>query len=121
MADGFRPGNISSDLHLYNVEGPVFDQVTTISKFMWLGMSLYDVIALTTAETAKTMGVQERLGTLNVGAVGDATITRVDEGSFKAHRLVRTLGHVSPQADSRSDRQERTNLQTLAPWHIDTT
>ena len=38
MADGFRPGNISSDLHLYNVEGPVFDQVTTLSKLMWLGM-----------------------------------------------------------------------------------
>ena len=83
MADGFRPGNISSDLHLYNVEGPVFDQVTTLSKLMWLGMSLYDVIALTTAETAKTMGVEDRLGTLKVGAVGDATIARTDEGSFR--------------------------------------
>ena len=83
MADGFRPGNISSDLHLYNVEGPVFDQVTTLSKLMWLGMSLYDVIALTTAETAKTMGVEDRLGTLKAGAVGDATIARIEEGSFK--------------------------------------
>ena len=82
LADGFRPGNISSDLHLYNVAGPVFDQVTTVSKLMWLGMSLYDVVALTTAETAKTMGVADRLGTLMVGAVGDATITRIDEGSF---------------------------------------
>ncbi len=82
MADGFRPGNISSDLHLYNVEGPVFDQVTTLSKLMWLGMSLYDVIGLTTVETAKTMGVQDRLGTLKAGAVGDATIARIDEGSF---------------------------------------
>ena len=83
MADGFRPGNISSDLHLYNVEGPVFDQVTTLSKLMWLGMSLYDVISLTTVETAKTMGVKDRLGTLKAGAVGDATIARIDEGSFK--------------------------------------
>ena len=83
MADGFRPGNISSDLHLYNIEGPVFDQVTTISKLMWLGMSLYDVIGLTTVETAKTMGVHDRLGTLKAGAVGDATIARIDEGSFK--------------------------------------
>lgn len=83
MADGFRPGNISSDLHLYNVEGPVFDQVTTLSKLMWLGMSLYDAIGLTTVETAKTMGVHDRLGTLKVGAVGDATIARIDEGSFR--------------------------------------
>ena len=50
---------------------------------MWLGMSLYDVIALTTGETAKTMGVHDRLGTLKVGSVGDATIARIDEGSFK--------------------------------------
>lgn len=83
LADGFRPGNISSDLHVYNIEGPVFDQVTTISKFIWLGMSLYDVVALTTAETAKTMGLQDRLGTLRAGAVGDATVTRLDEGAFE--------------------------------------
>ena len=102
LADGFRPGNISSDLHVYNVEGPVFDQVTTVSKLMWLGMSLYDVISLTTAETARTMGLGDRLGTLKAGAVGDATITRLDEGSFKFTdsygRSVtsrRKLGHVA--------------------------
>ena len=37
LADGFRPDNISSDLHVYNIEGPVHDQVSVLSKFMHLG------------------------------------------------------------------------------------
>src|SRR4029077_21238201 len=34
------PGTISSDLHQYNVYGPVFDLATTLSKFLHLGLSL---------------------------------------------------------------------------------
>lgn len=39
-AQDFTPTTISSDLHVYNVNGPVFDLVTTISKFLMLGMPL---------------------------------------------------------------------------------
>lgn len=108
LAEGFNPGNISSDLHVYNIEGPVFDQVTTISKFMWLGMSLFDVIRLTTSETARTMGVDDRLGTLKVGAVGDATVLRLDEGKFtftdsygKSVTSRKKLNHVKTIKDGR--------------------
>ena len=82
LADGFYPGNISSDLHVYNVEGPVFDQVTTISKFMWLGMSLYEVIRLTTETTAQTIGRSDKLGTLKPDSIGDAAILSLDCGRF---------------------------------------
>ena len=82
MSQGFLPGNISSDLHIYNIEGPVFDQLTTLSKFIHLGMALEDVIRLSTETTADTMGVGGRLGTLRVGAEGDVTIMRLDEGRF---------------------------------------
>ncbi|MBE3135681.1 MAG: amidohydrolase/deacetylase family metallohydrolase, partial [Acidobacteria bacterium] len=34
------PGTISSDLHQFNVAGPVFDLATTLSKFLLLGLSL---------------------------------------------------------------------------------
>ncbi len=81
LSEGFDPGNISSDIHIYNIEGPVFDQVTTISKFMWLGMSLEDVVRLTTESTARIIGA-DGLGSLKAGAVGDATIMRRDEGKF---------------------------------------
>jgi dihydroorotase len=52
LAQGFFPGNVSSDLHRYNVDGPVFDQVTTLSKFLHMGMPLPEVVRLSTAATA---------------------------------------------------------------------
>ena len=82
FARGFFPGNVSGDLHRYNADGPVFDQVTTLSKFLHMGMPLPEVVRLSTAATAKTMGIAERLGTLKAGAVGDATVLRMDEGGF---------------------------------------
>lgn len=82
LAQGFYPGNISSDLHAYNIEGPVHDQVTTLSKFLHLGLSLDNVIRLSTETTARTMGLANKLGTLKVGAEGDVTILRLDEGRF---------------------------------------
>ena len=81
LSQGFDPGNISSDIHIYNIAGPVFDQVTTISKFMWLGMSLEDVVRLTTESTARIIGA-DGLGSLKPGSVGDAPIMRRDEGKF---------------------------------------
>ena len=37
LADGFRPDSISTDLHRFNVAGPVHDLATTMSKFLLLG------------------------------------------------------------------------------------
>ena len=39
------PGTISSDLHQFNIHGPVFDLATTLSKFLHLGLTLEQVIA----------------------------------------------------------------------------
>ncbi len=82
LSQGFYPNNISSDLHVYNIEGPVFDEVSVLSKFVWLGMSISDVIRLSTEATAQTMGVGGGLGTLSVGAEADVTLLRLDEGRF---------------------------------------
>ena len=82
LAQEFFPDNISSDLYNSNVEGPVFDQITTLSKFLWLGIPLYEVIRRSTETTARIMGLEDSLGTLKVGAEGDVTILRLDEGSF---------------------------------------
>ena len=102
LSQGFHPNNISSDIHAYNIEGPVFDQVSVLSKFMWLGMSMSDVIDLSTSATARTMGLGDQLGTLRTGAEGDVTLLRVEEGRFTftdaAGRSVtaeRRLSHVT--------------------------
>ena len=37
LAQDLLPGTISSDLHQFNIHGPVFDLATTLSKFLHLG------------------------------------------------------------------------------------
>ena len=44
MAQGFEPDTISSDVSTISVEGPVFDLVTTMSKFLHFGMPMYEVV-----------------------------------------------------------------------------
>jgi len=82
LAHDFLPDTISSDVSTISVEGPVFDLVTTMSKFLHFGMSLYDVIRCTTQVPAQVMGLGEGLGTLRPGAIGDVTIMSLDEGEF---------------------------------------
>lgn len=81
LAEGFAPDTISSDVHALCINGPAFDQVTTMSKFLVLGMSLRDVIAASTVNAAQALGRPE-LGTLKPGSPGDASILSLREGSF---------------------------------------
>jgi dihydroorotase len=81
LANGFEPDTISSDIHTLCIEGPAFDQVTTLSKFLCLGMPLDRVIASTTVNAAMAMKRPE-LGTLKVGSIGDVTLLRLEEGRF---------------------------------------
>lgn len=81
MANGFYPDTISSDIHTVCIDGPAFDQVTTLSKFLCLGMDLKDVIAASTVNCGTALQRPE-YGSLRVGALGDATIISVKEGAF---------------------------------------
>ncbi len=82
LAQGILPDTISSDLHVYNINGPVFDLATTISKFLLLGLSLDDALRKTTTIPAKVMGYEDVLGTLKVGSVADIAIFELAEGDF---------------------------------------
>jgi dihydroorotase len=82
MAQDFLPDTISSDLHAHNVHGPVFDLVTTVSKFLMLGMPLQDALLRVTANPAETVCMPGRIGTLRVGAEGDAVVLDPREGRF---------------------------------------
>jgi dihydroorotase len=81
LANGFYPDTISSDIHKLCIDGPAFDQVTTMSKFLCMGMSLPDVVAASTVNAAMALRRPE-LGSLKVGSAGDATIIKVREGQF---------------------------------------
>jgi dihydroorotase len=81
IANGFYPDTISSDIHALCINGPAFDQVTTLSKFLCMGMPLPDVIGATTVSAAMALKRPE-LGTLKPGNIGDATILSVHKGEF---------------------------------------
>lgn len=81
LANGFLPDTISSDIHLLCIDGPAFDQVTTLSKFLCLGVPLPEVIRRSTVNAAMALKRPE-LGTFKTGAVGDATLLEIEEGQF---------------------------------------
>jgi len=90
LEQGLPPWTISSDLHTYNLNGPVFDLATTASKFLHLGMSLEDVLARITARPGKVLsgvlgresGFDGQPGTFETGAWGDAVVFKTETGSF---------------------------------------
>jgi dihydroorotase len=82
LANGFLPDVISSDVHILSINGPAFDLLTTMSKFLVLGLDLPTVIHLSTSNAASAIRKPE-LGTLKPGSVGDASILELRDGSFE--------------------------------------
>ncbi|MEY4682543.1 MAG: amidohydrolase/deacetylase family metallohydrolase [Alphaproteobacteria bacterium] len=82
LANGFLPDVISSDVHILSINGPAFDLLTTMSKFLVLGLDLPTVIRLSTSNAASAIRKPE-LGTLKPGSVGDASILELRDGSFE--------------------------------------
>ncbi len=82
IENGFYPDTISSDVHSLCIEGPAYDQVTTLSKFLSLGMPLPEVIRASTQTPARAVR-REELGSLTPGTVGDASVLRIEKGEFE--------------------------------------
>ncbi len=89
LGQGLLPGTISSDVHQFNVQGPVFDLATTVSKFLHLGLSLEEAVRRVTANPAQVFGRLNQLGTLREGAEADIAVFALDDGEF---RLTDALG-----------------------------
>jgi dihydroorotase len=81
LEQGFPPDTISSDVHAHNVNGPVFDQPTTLSKLLHLGMSLPDVVRATTVAPAAALRRADRLGSLAPGREADVTVLELVGGA----------------------------------------
>lgn len=121
LRQGVLPQTISSDLHAYNVNGPAFDLATTISKFLHLGLSLEEAVRKVTATPAQTLGMADRIGTLRVGAWGDAVAFELQEGEFRfedSHGEVRTgRQKIVPKVVVRGGRVYRERLGAAVAHH----
>ena len=87
---GFRLNTISTDLHRLCVEGPVFDMLTTMSKFLHGGMTISDIVAASTSAPARAIRRQDSLGSLAVGRRADVAVFRIEQGAYD---YVDAFGH----------------------------
>jgi dihydroorotase len=77
---GCRPDTISSDIHVASGNSPGIPYLPNVmSKFMALGFSLEEVVALATSAPAKIINRAPKIGTLQLGAPGDVAIMELVE------------------------------------------
>jgi dihydroorotase len=111
LDQGLLPGTISSDIHAWNVAGPVYDLATTASKFLHLGLPLPEVVRRVTATPAGCIGMAGEIGTLAVDATADVTLLRLVEGEWRfsdSHGLEEVGGQrLEPVAVIRAGRLHR--------------
>jgi dihydroorotase len=76
IAAGFAPDTISTDVHIRNIRGPVYDLSTTMTKLLACGMPLEKVIAGVTTAPSQILQLNDWCN-LN-GHLDRATLFRVD-------------------------------------------
>ena len=81
LKSDFLPDVISSDVHALSIDGPAYNLVHTMSKFLALGVPVREVIRASTINAARAVRLEDR-GTLVPGMLGDATLLTVEEGEF---------------------------------------
>jgi dihydroorotase len=107
----FWPDTISTDLHQGSMAGPYlvedqeliqrvrgdgsphFTLLTVMTKFLFLGMPLSDVIRAVTIRPAELIGMADQIGSLRPGAIADVAILEIASGAhdlFDIHGLKRT-------------------------------
>ncbi|MBI3682911.1 MAG: amidohydrolase family protein, partial [Acidobacteria bacterium] len=80
---GFVADSISTDIYNLNINGPVYDMPTTMSKLLHLGLSFDEVLLRSTANPARVINRVPLLGTLAAGAPADIALLRIEEGAFE--------------------------------------
>lgn len=89
---GHLPDVISSDIHQFSIQGPLFDLPTCMSKFLAIGMTLPQVVEAATTKPAAVLGMQNEIGTLKPGALADVALFNVEQGSFTFYDI-----HMNPR------------------------
>ncbi len=90
MEQGFISDVISTDLHTGNINGPVYDLPTTLSKLMHLGLTLEQVIEKSTFNAAKTIKRENQLGNLILGTTADIAVLELHDGKFEFYDAYNT-------------------------------
>jgi dihydroorotase len=78
---GCTPDTLSSDIHVFSGNSPSVPFLPNVmSKFMAMGFTLEQVVAMATIAPAKIINRAPKIGTLQSGAPGDVSIMELVEG-----------------------------------------
>jgi len=90
---GWFPDTISTDIWTAHADpnGAVHDLPTTMTKFLYLGLPLPQIIEKVTANPAKILKMPDRIGSLRVGDPADVSILRLSEESVEMSDSTREL------------------------------
>lgn len=67
-----------SDLHTLNTSGPAYDLPTVMTKFLYLGMPLIEIIKAVTSSPAHAYGLHS-IGSLSKGKDADVTVLSIED------------------------------------------
>ncbi len=81
LQQGFLPDTISSGMDVDSIVLPRANMITTMSKFLNMGVSVEQIIERTTVNPARAIRRPE-LGTLSEGAVADIAVLQEEKGRF---------------------------------------
>lgn len=78
---GFLPDTISTGMDKTSLLLPRADLMTTLSKFLNMGVKLEDLVERVTSRPARALGRPE-LGTLREGGLADLAVIEIERGQF---------------------------------------
>ena len=80
---GIFPNTASTDLNVFNVDGPVYSITETLTKLLALGLELADVVATATVNPARAIKRDHELGVLAPGRRAEISVLRLrTDGPF---------------------------------------
>ncbi len=88
LDQGLTPHCISTDLTLPGRLNTVHSMTEMMTRFLAMGFTLDQVVTMSTLNPATAVGVEDRLGTLQVGHQADISILDMVEGDWVLHDVV---------------------------------
>jgi dihydroorotase len=80
---GFKPCLISSDYGCVSIDGVNKNFGMNLSRFLTDGLSLNEVLAMTTINAARAMRLDDRKGSLDVGREADVSVLELNAGEYE--------------------------------------
>ena len=82
LDQGLTPHCISTDLTLPGRLNTVHSMTEMMSRFLAMGFTMDQVVTMSTLNPARAVGLDDRLGTLDVGKQADVSVLEIKEGDW---------------------------------------